>query len=75
MVQMSFDPIETERLLLRPVRLEDAEALASRRSEPDVARYQSWTLHFPLDRARAMVEEFAAYEWLGKRSMVDAQHC
>jgi RimJ/RimL family protein N-acetyltransferase len=34
--------IVTERLLLRPLQLQDAEAFAAYRSDPDVARYQSW---------------------------------
>lgn len=35
-------PIVTERLLLRPLRREDLPAFAAYRSDPDIARYQSW---------------------------------
>jgi RimJ/RimL family protein N-acetyltransferase len=35
-------PIETERLVLRPLEPEDVAAFAAYRSDPDVARYQSW---------------------------------
>ncbi len=34
--------IVTERLLLRPLQLEDVPAFAAYRRDPDVARYQSW---------------------------------
>ena len=34
--------IVTERLVLRPLQLEDVLAFAAYRSDPDVARYQSW---------------------------------
>jgi RimJ/RimL family protein N-acetyltransferase len=34
--------IATERLLLRPFQLDDAPAFAAYRSDPDVARFQSW---------------------------------
>ena len=51
--------IATERLLLRRFRDSDAETLAAYRSDPDVARYQSWDAPFPLDKARAAVQGFA----------------
>jgi len=34
---------ETDRLVIRRFRPEDAPAFAAYRSDPDVARYQSWT--------------------------------
>ena len=37
-----FRPLETERLVLRRSRLEDAEAISAYRSLPDVGRYQGW---------------------------------
>ena len=40
-------PIRTERLLLRPARLADAEPLAARRSDPEVAKYQNWIAPYP----------------------------
>ena len=57
-----FDPIRTERLLLRPARLADAEPLAAWRSDPEVARYQNWIAPYPLDRAREMVARMAAMD-------------
>jgi RimJ/RimL family protein N-acetyltransferase len=42
--------IVTERLVLRPFQAGDAAAFAAYRSEPDVARYQSWdTPYSPAD--------------------------
>lgn len=45
---------------MRRFRIEDAPALAAYRSDPDVARYQSWTAPVTEPEARALVEEFAA---------------
>ena len=57
----SFD-LRTERLLLRPVRATDAISLAARRSDPDVARYQTWIPPFPLDRAEALIADAMAMD-------------
>ena len=59
---MRFESLRTDRLLLRPMRAGDAEPLAARRSDPEVARYQNWTAPFPIDRARTIVAEVAAME-------------
>ena len=59
---MSFEPLRTERLLLRPMRIDDAVAMAARRSDPDVARYQNWTTPYPLERAQTMVDEIVAMD-------------
>jgi RimJ/RimL family protein N-acetyltransferase len=52
--------IGTERLVLRRFRASDAETLAAYRSDPDVARYQSWTVPVPLEQARVLVASLAA---------------
>jgi RimJ/RimL family protein N-acetyltransferase len=57
---MTFEPIRTERLLLRPVLSTDADELAERRNNPDVARWQTWTLPYPAERAQQAVDEMAA---------------
>ena len=57
-----FASIRTARLLVRAVTADDAPALAARRSDPDVARYQNWTLPFPLERAQAMATELAGLD-------------
>jgi RimJ/RimL family protein N-acetyltransferase len=57
---MTFEPIRTERLLLQPVRRTDADALTERRNNPDVAKWQTWTLSYPAGRAQQAVDEMAA---------------
>jgi RimJ/RimL family protein N-acetyltransferase len=52
--------IATERLVLRRFRAADAAVLAAYRSEPEVARYQSWDAPFPLLRAETAVANFMA---------------
>ncbi|WP_432995168.1 GNAT family N-acetyltransferase [Dactylosporangium sp. CA-233914] len=47
--------MQTERLLLRAFRLDDAPVLAAYRSDPQVARYQSWDAPFPLRDAVAFI--------------------
>jgi len=49
----------TERLTLRSFKPNDAEAFAAYRSDPDVARFQSWDAPVPLTEAQKKVEEFA----------------
>jgi RimJ/RimL family protein N-acetyltransferase len=52
--------IATERLILRRFRAADAPVLAEYRSDPEVARYQSWDAPFPLLRAETAVANFIA---------------
>jgi RimJ/RimL family protein N-acetyltransferase len=52
--------ITTERLILRRFRKADAPVLAEYRSDPEVARYQSWDAPFPLLRAETAVANFMA---------------
>jgi RimJ/RimL family protein N-acetyltransferase len=52
--------IATERLVLRRFRTADAPVLADYRSDPDVARYQSWDAPFPMLRAQTAVANFIA---------------
>ncbi|MEV4702146.1 GNAT family protein [Actinoplanes sp. NPDC049316] len=52
--------ITTDRLVLRRFRLEDAAALAAYRSIPEVARYQSWSTPYSLDKARYAVQTMVA---------------
>jgi aminoglycoside 6'-N-acetyltransferase len=50
--------ITTGRLVLRPFRAGDAPAFAAYRSEPDVARYQSWnTPYAPADAQRFVASQ------------------
>jgi aminoglycoside 6'-N-acetyltransferase len=50
----------TERLVIRRFRAEDAEAFAAYRSDPDVARYQSWDTPVSLAEAADHIRRFAA---------------
>jgi RimJ/RimL family protein N-acetyltransferase len=59
---MIFEPLRTERLLLRPMRADDAVSIAARRSDPDVARYQNWTTPYPLERAQTLVADVVAMD-------------
>lgn len=52
--------IATDRLVLRRFRPSDAPVLAAYRSDPSVARYQSWDAPFPLLRAETAVANFIA---------------
>lgn len=54
---MAFTPIHTERLLLRPMRVSDADALSARRSDPRVAQYQDWNAPYSIESARESVAE------------------
>ncbi|WP_433161866.1 GNAT family N-acetyltransferase [Kribbella sp. CA-247076] len=51
--------VRTERLGLRRFTIADAEAFAAYRSDPEVARYQSWEAPVGRDEARRLVEAFA----------------
>ncbi|HEY1331243.1 MAG TPA: GNAT family N-acetyltransferase [Actinomycetota bacterium] len=53
-----FEPLVTERLLLRRSRPEDAETIAAYRSDPEVHRYQGWD-RTDVDGVRADIEEMA----------------
>jgi RimJ/RimL family protein N-acetyltransferase len=45
-------PLRTDRLLIEAMTEDDAEAFAAYRSDPRVARYQSWEAPYPVERAR-----------------------
>jgi len=55
----TFERLLTPRLVIRRFEAGDAAAFARYRSDPEVARYQSWEAPFPLARAVAFIE------WLG----------
>jgi RimJ/RimL family protein N-acetyltransferase len=52
--------LETPRLRLRHFQPADAAVFAAYRSDPEVARYQSWTAPVPPAEAAALVREFAS---------------
>lgn len=47
--------LETERLEIEPLIVSDIPAFVAYRSDPDVARYQSWSADFSADDAAALV--------------------
>jgi len=56
-----FNPIRTERLLIRPMEPADAPALHARRNDPEVARYQDWVLPYGVEQAEGLVAAMAAH--------------
>lgn len=48
---MAFEPIRTERLILRAPRIEDADAAFARRNLAEVARFQDWELPYTREQA------------------------
>lgn len=61
-VSVAFDPIRTERLILRRPRASDAEAAYQRRRLPEVARYQDWEMPYTRERAQASMAKMAAMD-------------
>src|SRR4051812_43815965 len=52
--------LETQRLVLRPFRDADLPSLLGYRSDPEVARYQSWDVPYRVDQAADVVAEMKA---------------
>ncbi len=59
---MSFEPIRTERLVLRQSQMSDAEAAYERRNLPEVAKYQDWELPNPMDRTLETLAKLEAMD-------------
>lgn len=57
-----FTPIRTSRLLIRPMRPDDLEALYQRRNDPEVARWQNWTLPYARESAERLVAGVTAMD-------------
>jgi RimJ/RimL family protein N-acetyltransferase len=55
-----FTALTTARLVIRRFVLADAPAFATYRSDPTVARYQSWQAPYPEDSARRFIESMRA---------------
>src|SRR5438067_1681262 len=52
---MSKAEIVTERLVVRPLRVEDLEAFVAYRSDQEVARYQSWDSPYSMVDAESLL--------------------
>lgn len=53
-------PLLTERLVIRPYQPEDAVVFTAIRNDPEVARYQAWSLPFALTKAEEHIASFVA---------------
>lgn len=68
---MKTPMLETERLLLRPLTIDDAESVfANWTSDPDVAKFMRWELHKNISETRewllseeALIESDRIYDW------------
>jgi len=56
------DTLETGRLILRPFCMQDLRAFAAYRSDPLVARYQTWEAPYPVEKAREFIEQMSRLE-------------
>lgn len=56
---IAFDERRTDRLLIRRFRIVDASSLAAYRSDPTVARHQSWDTPYTTAQAQAFIDSFA----------------
>jgi RimJ/RimL family protein N-acetyltransferase len=59
---VAFEPIHTERLILRRCRLSDAQAAFERCNLPEVALYQDWEMPYTLERAERRMSELEAMD-------------
>jgi RimJ/RimL family protein N-acetyltransferase len=62
MADADFAELTSARLVLRRFRPEDLEGFVAYRSDPEVARYQSWEAPYPHAKARAFLEELAGMD-------------
>ena len=60
-------PWETDRLILRSFKDSDLEPFLAYRNDPDVARYQSWEVPYPRDRAIRFIQETQAVDIASRR--------
>ena len=57
---VAFREHRSDRLVIRRFRVEDAASLAAYRSDPAIARYQSWDIPFSHAQARSFIESLEA---------------
>jgi RimJ/RimL family protein N-acetyltransferase len=56
----AFAALTSARLVLRRFRPEDLDAFVAYRSDPKIARYQSWEVPYPASQARQFLQELQA---------------
>ena len=59
MADTAFTELVAERLVIRRFAPADAPAFAAYRSDPAIARYQTWEPPFPVEKAERMIEELS----------------
>jgi RimJ/RimL family protein N-acetyltransferase len=57
MADTAFTALTSQRLVLRRFRADDLDAFVAYRSDPVVARFQSWAAPYPVGRARQLLRE------------------
>ena len=57
-----FEPLRTDRLVIRPIRADDVEPLWARRNDPSTAEFQNWTLPYPREKAQELVDEMVGFD-------------
>ncbi|MFZ0013288.1 MAG: GNAT family N-acetyltransferase [Acidimicrobiia bacterium] len=57
-----FEPIRTDRLVIRAPASDDLDSLFARRNDPEVARLQDWEFPYPLERATSLIDSVTAME-------------
>ena len=57
-----FKPLRTPRLEIRPFVVSDTNGLHARRNDPEVAKWQNWTLPYPREKAETLVESLLAMD-------------
>lgn len=55
-----FQPIHTDRLVIRPFEPDDVGVFHARRNDPEVARMQDWNFPYPMEQAQAVVDSIVA---------------
>lgn len=58
--------LTTNRLVIRRFGAADLDAFHGYRNDPEVARYQGWTVPYPRDHARSLIDEMVAVELFGR---------
>jgi RimJ/RimL family protein N-acetyltransferase/GNAT superfamily N-acetyltransferase len=78
LIDAMFNLIHTKRLRIRAIAYEDAEDLAKRRSNADVARFQNWTVPYTLSQAEELVASLAGVDgptndewWMAMLTLTD----
>ena len=59
---LRFEPLRTERLVIRAIRADDAGPLWERRNDPSTAEFQNWSLPYPRAKAQELVDEMLGFD-------------